>query len=334
MIFRGIWLVRAHLQNSGISTDEIAPALGPDPKARSIFGAQSMSLKRSEQPARDMKEKSERSKLIDLFTSSHKHKRKLHGNLLKYRQKFSGHSDGVWEVSSCQSPHFPNILCSASADGSVALWNNSTNASHSLIYKGHRGSVNSARFHPGNPRLLLTASGDLSFHVIRIPESFNYEFYSEDPAEYNPLYSRDGSRAQSEAEEKSPAFIPTKKEESKLEVPSPRTFEISDQKLIEVDQPFARVLNAHREPVSCAGWITNGEYIGTGSWDCNAAIWNLANGDIKEVHRLKGHEGRITNIDTIVDINCVLTSSTDHTFRLWDLRASSNAVNIFNGHSA
>jgi WD40 repeat protein len=77
----------------------------------------------------------------------------------------SAHIDGLFDVSSCAWD--PQLICSSAADGRVFVWNIGL-AQPVVLYSGHHGAVNSARFHPTRP-LILTASGDRSVHVFRVP---------------------------------------------------------------------------------------------------------------------------------------------------------------------
>ncbi|KAL3313248.1 WD repeat-containing protein 37 [Cichlidogyrus casuarinus] len=77
--------------------------------------------------------------------------------------KLVGHRDGIWEISA-----FKNFLASCSADCTLRLWANDDSALCYLMYAGHGGSVNSVRFREQD-NLMLTASGDGSAHLIKLP---------------------------------------------------------------------------------------------------------------------------------------------------------------------
>ena len=76
-------------------------------------------------------------------------------------RRYTGHKDGIWEVSVSRISQ--PIIGTASADHSAIIW-----GMHSgrplLQYTGHSGSVNSIRFHPSK-ELVITASGDGTAHI-------------------------------------------------------------------------------------------------------------------------------------------------------------------------
>ena len=75
--------------------------------------------------------------------------------------RYTGHRDGVWEVSVSRVGH--PIIGTASADHTAIVWG--MHSGQALLqYTGHTGSVNSLRFHP-NKDLVVTASGDGTVHI-------------------------------------------------------------------------------------------------------------------------------------------------------------------------
>ena len=77
------------------------------------------------------------------------------------QRQYTGHRDGVWEVSVGRLGQ--PIIGTASADHTARVWGMESGRCL-LQYIGHNGSVNSIRFHPTRD-LALTASGDCSAHV-------------------------------------------------------------------------------------------------------------------------------------------------------------------------
>ena len=65
-----------------------------------------------------------------------------------------------------------DYVASASADRTSIVWSRKTGRPL-MQYRGHRGSVNSCRFHYFDHDLMLTASGDQEIHIWKL--SFNEE---------------------------------------------------------------------------------------------------------------------------------------------------------------
>jgi len=84
---------------------------------------------------------------------------------------YVGHRDGVYEVTLCGSTNSMSkhgVLGTGSADRTARLW--SLHSSQFLYnYTGHKGAVNSIRFHPSEP-IVCTASGDKTCHIWKIPQ--------------------------------------------------------------------------------------------------------------------------------------------------------------------
>lgn len=78
----------------------------------------------------------------------------------------TGHKDVVFDAA--VSPD-GRQLGTSGADQVARIWDTASGAC-SIIYRGHRGSVNSVRFRPGDPLMCCTASGDSSVQVWGIPE--------------------------------------------------------------------------------------------------------------------------------------------------------------------
>lgn len=72
--------------------------------------------------------------------------------------KFAFHTDGIFDLSACPNLEV-SLIASASADMRALLWSAVASQEPPLLSLKHRGSVNSARFHPSRP-LLCTASGE------------------------------------------------------------------------------------------------------------------------------------------------------------------------------
>jgi WD40 repeat protein len=102
---------------------------------------------------------------------------------------YEAHKDGVLSLDSCVWND--NLFVSTSADRTARVWY-ADGSFASVVYAGHRGAVNSARFHP-NARLVCTAGGDAVCHVWLVP-AFRHQ-----PQAVQPTPSKAASRAASAA---------------------------------------------------------------------------------------------------------------------------------------
>ncbi|KAF4518979.1 hypothetical protein B566_EDAN007767 [Ephemera danica] len=155
-------------------------------------------------------------------------------------REFSGHRDGVWEVS-CGRPGQP-IIGTASADHTAGIWG--VESGRCLLrYLGHNGSVNSIRFHQTRD-LVLTASGDNTAHIWQAAVSD---------------YPKNNPSSEEEAEEE-------EAEGGETEVPSLRT-------------PRCE-LRGHSGVVIAADWLPGGDQAITASWDRSACLYDANTGDL------------------------------------------------------
>ncbi|XP_050523961.1 WD repeat-containing protein 37 [Daktulosphaira vitifoliae] len=76
-------------------------------------------------------------------------------------KEYSGHRDGLWDVSLPRTGQ--PVIGTCSADHTARIWNIESGIPL-LQYVGHSGSINSIKFHPSKD-LALTSSGDQSTHI-------------------------------------------------------------------------------------------------------------------------------------------------------------------------
>ncbi|XP_051160745.1 WD repeat-containing protein 37 isoform X2 [Leptopilina boulardi] len=212
------------------------------------------------------------------------------------QKEYTGHRDGVWEVTvgkSCQS-----IIATASADHTARIW--SIESGRCLLqYIGHNGSVNSVRFHPTRD-LVLTSSGDNSSHV------------------WQAAVNCDIPKRQSSSEDLSLAIGERSTIDEQEELPP-------------ILRTPVRELLGHSGVVMAADWLPGAEQIVSASWDRTANLYDTETGDI--IHTLCGHDRELTHVSTHHAQRLCVTSSRDSTFRLWDFRESIHSVSVFQGHT-
>ncbi|ODM93041.1 WD repeat-containing protein 37 [Orchesella cincta] len=215
-------------------------------------------------------------------------------------KEFSGHKDGIWDVTSARLG-IP-VVGTASADHKAGVW--STDSGRCLLrYQGHNGSVNSIRFHPTR-ELALTASGDHTAHIWQAAVAWEQmiqkglsseEEYEASEKEEVDVDSGDG-----------PVGLAT------LRTPS-------------------SILNGHTSVVICADWLCGGDQLITASWDRSACLWDTNTGE--RIQNFYGHDAELSFVSTHPVQKFVVTTSKDATFRTWDLRMNSHSVSVFQGHT-
>ena len=219
--------------------------------------------------------------------------------------RFTGHKDGVWEVSVSRMG-LP-VIGTASADHTAIIW-----GMHSgkplLQYQGHSGSVNSIRFHPSK-ELVLTASGDATAHIWQCA----VHLYGDNNTSGRMASSEDELGETSEVVDMTESYIidDSKEDYSVLRTP-------------------LRSLAGHCSVVIAADWLPSGDHAVTAGWDRLACIWDTNTGQL--LHQLSGHDDELTHTAAHPCARLVVTSSKDSTFRLWDFRESIHSVSVFQGH--
>ncbi|KAL3286820.1 hypothetical protein HHI36_001312 [Cryptolaemus montrouzieri] len=233
---------------------------------------------------------------------------------------YSGHKDGVWEVSVAR-PGVP-VIGTASADHTAHIWGIESTR-NLLQYQGHSGSVNSIRFHPSKD-LVLTGSGDCTAHI------------------WQAVLNWDLPKGQSSEEELDDEI------EDRI-----------DSKIPALRTPV-RELFGHTGAVSAAEWISGAEQIITASWDRLAILHDVETGtslvqlaghdqelthtathptqklavtssrdttfrlwDFREsVHSVSVFQGHVESVTSVVFAKeeKVVSSSDDRSVKVWDLK--------------
>uniref|UniRef100_T1J3Q0 WD repeat-containing protein 37 n=1 Tax=Strigamia maritima TaxID=126957 RepID=T1J3Q0_STRMM len=212
-------------------------------------------------------------------------------------REYTGHRDGVWEISVPRAGQ--NMIGTASADHTARIWSIDTGKCL-LEYVGHHGSVNSIRFHPTQD-LVITASGDQSAHI--------WCFIS----------ALDSGKSHSSEDE----VELSEKEETHDD-------EVVSGERIKIHSPLYELIG-HTGVVIAADWVAGGDHVITASWDRCASLYDARTGQV--VHSVVGHEQGLTNVVAHPSQRLVVTSSKDSTFRIWDLREASQAALVCHGHA-
>ncbi|XP_054707134.1 WD repeat-containing protein 37-like isoform X2 [Uloborus diversus] len=211
-------------------------------------------------------------------------------------KEYLGHRDGVWEVS-CPR-HSASVLATASADHTARIWD--IQSGKCIVqYWGHKGSVNSVRFHPTQD-LVVSASGDQTAHVWHTS-------------------ALSGENLKCHSSEEEVEFS----EEDHADVDTSQNVTILKNAKVE--------LQGHIGVVIAADWLAGGDQVITASWDRTANVYDVQTGEL--VTQLVGHDQELTNTCTHPTQRLVVTSSKDTTFRLWDFREAIHSVSVFQGHT-
>ncbi|KAL5257342.1 hypothetical protein ACHWQZ_G012315 [Mnemiopsis leidyi] len=221
---------------------------------------------------------------------------------IKHIGRFSGHKDGIWDVSYCKGLKGRPIIGTASNDRTARVWQAEGQQCCLLKYLGHSGSVNSIRFHPTLP-LVLTGSGDRSAQIwcCDVPES-------------DIVYSE------------------TQPHNSDEDFSDPEEAERDQNVASVVVRTPQKTLTGHNNAVTAAEWLSGGTQCVTASWDRTARIWDSEAGTA--IHSLTGHDQEITDTSVHSSQALIVTCSKDTTFRVWDFRTSIHSVNVYQGHTA
>ncbi|KAJ8035975.1 WD repeat-containing protein 37 [Holothuria leucospilota] len=218
-------------------------------------------------------------------------------------RQFRGHRDGVWEVSVSKG-EVP-YLGTASADRTARLWCLDTGVCL-LQYQGHKGSVNSIRFHAKEP-LVLTGSGDHTAHIWKSTVTLN-------PVQQNESMQKSCPSSGDDLDGS---------DKDELDGDNENTICLKSAQC---------QLEGHTSVIISADWMAGGEQLITASWDRTANLYDVETTAI--VHTLTGHDQELTHCCTHPSQKMAVTSSTDTTFRLWDFRDPNiHSVNVFQGHS-
>ncbi|KAJ8714004.1 hypothetical protein PYW08_007624 [Mythimna loreyi] len=209
-------------------------------------------------------------------------------------REFTGHKDGIWDVSSARPGQA--LIGTASADHTACVW--SVDWGKCLLqYTGHAGSVNSIRFHPTRD-IALTSSGDNTAHV------------------WQAAVNWDLPRGQSSEEE--------------LEGGGEESLGEGGDRPEVLRTPLTE-LSSHQGVVVAADWLTGGDHVITASWDRTANLYDVETGECLQV--LTGHDHELTHASSHHASRLVVTASRDTTFRLWDFREPIHSVSVFQGHT-
>eukprot|EP00960_Hanusia_phi_P009034 260522-Hanusia_phi.AAC.1 len=229
--------------------------------------------------------------------------------------QLKGHTDGVWSLAaSAWEGRGECLLASASADKSAKIWS-AANYQELFTLSGHKGSVNSAKFHRSE-RVICTASGD---RMWKLPAA---DAVSSEKDEGRRIDARRLSLKASltlwghSDVVSSAAWIALS--DSVATSSWDKTVKIFDSSGAS-SKPL-RTLVGHDGPLTSIASSPDGHLLLSSSRDCTARLWD-ARISPQLVHVFQGHSNTVTSVQLSHDGNLAVTASDDCTVRLWDLKA-------------
>jgi len=267
-------------------------------------------------------------------------------------REYTGHRDGIWEVTSCPGCAPLNgtddVFATASVDRSVRVWSSGANGCI-FVYYGHKGSVNSVR--EGRDKLFCTASGDRTCHLFKLNSAAVAAAASSTTtstgvqgsgiggnnyiASPGRPFDDDGFDDDTDGSDIDDDQKGTTMQARGL---TPAACYYQKVPLLE--------LKGHRGVVIGADWLCGpaegGEQIVSASWDNTVRLWSASTGEqvtevsaVDKVSTAQAAEQRVrpTNVAVHPKQPLALVSFSDGAFRLWDVRAQHSVMQSVQAHS-
>ncbi|KAH3767295.1 F-box only protein 28 [Pelomyxa schiedti] len=212
-----------------------------------------------------------------------------------------------------------------------------------MVYYGHKGSVNSIRFRPGE-RLACTASGDCLCHIIRVPLSFEGKSHARPfPATSSPTPTRrprpvvipQHGKSYDEILSQSPLHTVDYVTPSiSIASPQQQPIDFDDTEVLPPLQPSydtidmvvrspQQELKGHTNAVIACDFIGENKLI-SGSWDNTLKLWSITGECLHTTSNLGLDDyTHITNVTSHVSSQLVTVTSSDGFCRLLDIRLPS-----------
>lgn len=172
-------------------------------------------------------------------------------------------------------------------DSTAEIWKQTGEVAS--ILKGHKGSINKARF-SHDSQMAITTYDDGTAIIWNSKGEMIKSLHHDGASVNDGAFSNDGK------------YVVTVCDDSKIMIHNLETGE-------------EKTAIAHYGGISCVCFTPNGKAFATGGDDGNVIIHDMDGKGVKTFH---AHDGRITSIDYSNDGNYIVTSSTDNTAALWN----------------
>ena len=213
------------------------------------------------------------------------------------RNRFQGHSNSVYSVSFSRGGQ---TLASASADGTVKLWN--LNGKVVKTFQGHTGAVYSVSFSP-NGQMIASASYDRTVKLWSLDGKVVQTFQGHSNGVNSVSFSSDGQMIASASAE-------------------------GTVKLWSLDGKVLQTFEGHKGAVISVSFSPDNQTVASASYDGRVKLWSL---DGKVLQTFEGHTGAVRRVSFSPDGQMIASASADGTVKLWSLNGK--VLQTFQGHT-
>jgi WD40 repeat protein len=202
------------------------------------------------------------------------------------------------EPESSKAPS--QLLATASADGSVMLWD-STGEQSELVHwlVGHTGALSAVTFSVDGS-VIATAATDGTTRM-----------WDAESGACSFIFDDGGGVPCSVALSPCGGFLLTGLDDNTLQL-----WRIPGDKDTEPKDPVS-VLSGHESTVASVAFSPSGELAASGSWDATARLWKVGTGSCEQI--LTGHDAEVFSVAFSGQGDLLATASQDGTARIWSV---------------
>ncbi|KAL0578915.1 Lissencephaly-1 [Marasmius crinis-equi] len=222
-------------------------------------------------------------------------------------------------VSDCQFNSKGTLLVTCGYDLFIKLWNVENEYQNSATLRGHEHSISSARFLPGDDKI-LSSSRDQTLRIWDLASTHCIKVLSPHEAWIrSAVPSVDGRYAITCASDHTAKIVDINSGEVKVEFRGHENVvevaEICPPHVVANVRELISLKSPENLPAATNASIV---FAFTGSRDMTIKIWDAIRGQL--LHTLVGHDSWIRALVFHPNGQYLLSASDDHTFRVWDLK--------------